>query len=975
MPGGPEPGEQEHPDLNELAETLTGHMFSAQNLTRLARAFSAGGIEKLSVVIGWFIGSLGWIAATFATALVNSENWADGAYKRLAEVAVFDITGENVDMGSGGPGGSSGRRGAHRTVGGAMMNLISGGTFRSAPGAAVEPSLQPASRMIESLVQMSMEGWLQDIIGELVTLGAVEQLGDLDDRLAGALGLSRLARTGLRPIVDATITTPAKWHVNRTYRPELLSVGVAVQQYLRGRMTAPQLEEELARQGYSSERIEALINTNRKFLSPAELSEAIDLGLLEYEATVQHMRDQGYDLDTASLKVRLQQAQHTIRMEDQVIAAAVSAYADRRIDEGEFNRVLFEGGIRGLKLGRAHAIGAVQRALSTRHLSEGQLEDAVKRGILSMVDYRAGLARLGYSPEAAAALELMLNADIRDRDAAAEARRRREEEAAREKAEREAEARRRRAEIEAERAVTEPSVGQMEQAVVRGVIGVDAYAAFLTSEKYDAATIATLTTLVQQDRADYVAAQRKRDEAERRAGVQTPSISQLEAAVVGGYIQPAQYGGILRERGFSAGDAALLVRLVVDRIEELAAARAKREEAERRLAQQEISLGQAEDAVLRGIGTLDQYAAWLQGHGFGDLDRAVLVRLLQSKLADQAAARAKREEAERAARAKGVSLSDLERAVLAGLKPIADYHTALVRAGFELNAAETMVQLLALEQRTQAEARRKRAEAEQRAGERQLSLGDLARAVRLNVIPITAYRAHLDALGYHGADQDVIVETLVREIQATRDAERRRQELEAEADRRQLSIAQIAAAVTRGHKTLAEYGAFLESIGYNADDRALLVQLLEDELAEMARQRRVREAAAAAAQQRGLSLAELERAVTLGLKTMADYTTALERAGFDAEARGTLAALLAHDVQQLAAAARRRAELEAAGDARALTIGQSERAVRDSLRTLDQHHAWLVSQGFTEDDATLLTTLLEHQLAAEAAHQTGGEHA
>jgi hypothetical protein len=50
------------------------------------------------------------------------------------------------------------------------------------------------------------------------------------------------------------------WHVNKLYRPELLSTALAVRQFTRGKWTREQLDEELARQGWSADRVDALIH-------------------------------------------------------------------------------------------------------------------------------------------------------------------------------------------------------------------------------------------------------------------------------------------------------------------------------------------------------------------------------------------------------------------------------------------------------------------------------------------------------------------------------------------------------------------------------------------------------------------------------------------------------------------------------------------------------------------------------------------
>lgn len=962
------------PDLQAFAKTIVNTLVSVEAIERYWKGSEPTFVKIVEIALGTIMGLLGTIGAELAKAIMAGEDIAEPAFRRLASAALKDITGVDADI-SLGVGRGDERRAQAQTIGAGILKALSGiSAGGTGTGSTLAPSTKPAEDYLGFVVNMAMEGWLTDITGEMVTLGMVEQLGDLDDALAGALGLARTSRAVLRPFMNATVETPARWQLNKTYRPELLAVGEAVRQYLRGRWTIEQLREELGRQGWSDERIEAHVNAQRKFLSVDELYDRFELDLTTDEEAIQHLRDQGWDEATASNRWQLRRKQPFLKEQDAIAAAAVNAYVNWEIDDGQLDAAFAAGGVRPYALITLRKIATERRKLNRPNLSEGEFRQAVKRGIRTTIEYRAYLRRRGFDEEAIATKELLLRDEINTAADLEKARTEREAELAAEKDERERKAREREEQIARDKAVTEPSRRDVETAFVHGLVSEDFYRAFLVTEKYDADSVSFLIDLAREARDKYDADKKRRDELAARGDVEPLSIAQLERAVAGGHLSIAEYGGILRERKYAAGDVALLQRVMQDRLEEIADAQRRREEAERRAAEQGLSIGQIEQAVLRGIVGLDAYDAWLRSAAFDDVDRGVLVRLLAARLDDYNAERARREENERRAAIRGISLDDLERAVLAGISTFADYETALIKSGFEPANVQTMVALLRLEKETRDDAEQRRREAEERAGERGLSLADLGRAVRWNILTLDQYRAALDQLGYRGADADVIVETLVRELQAQRDDERRREELREEARRAKLPLQDVERAVLAGFLSPDDYAARLETFGYGTDDRAILLALLDDELAEVERQRAARGSATTELQAREISLGDFEAAVRARVRSIEEYAGFLQQQGFDQASRSTLIALLARELGDVDRAAQLRQQLDDAADPRLAALVASEDAVAIDRRTLREHFDALVTALFSQEDAALLTLWLDQQLYAKKAKAPGGSN-
>lgn len=958
MSGPPNLGTQ-YPELNDVAKAFASELISIENISKLWQGSEPTLVKLIEIALGTVIALVGSVGAELAKAIVNAEDIAEPAFRKLARVALKDITGVDAPE-LGGLGGGDGRRAVARNLGaGIIRALTSGRVAGTGGGGELTPSLQPAEDYVGFVTQMALEGWLTDLLGEMMTLGAVEQLGDLDDALAQSLGLGRSSRAVMAPLIDILVATPAEWALHKAYTPKLLTPEQAVKQYARGRWSAEQLLEELGRQGYSDQRIEALINAARKFPSSSDLYVLWRHGQITRDEFLQTLRDQGVEAADAEREFTIERARRVDSYERTLAAAIVDAYVNRRIDGGDFDRLLGAAVRDDDERARARELGETRRTLNRRDLSEADAREATLRGILSVIDYRRTLEGLGYTDEAVAVKELLLRDQIRSRDDAEEAKRRRAEELATERAAREAERQRRRDELEAARAVTEPSLGQAARFVVRGIWSTGQYADFLRSERYDADTVAALVADVEISRERWLEAEARRAVVESQAARRALSLAQLEAAVLRGVLSLGDYRGAVAAAGFVAADVDVLARTLEERLEERRALEARRGQLGGADPQKGLSLADAETAVLRGIGTLADFDAWLRGEGYPDFDRAVLVRLLELQLADQAALEARRAEQEAAAARRRVPLTAIRRAVLLGLRDQAAYAAALVEAGVGAEERVLLTELLARDVELQAAAVARRAEASARRRPRRLSLAQLEAVVRAGFLSPDDYRAELTADGWSARDVELLTALLLDRLAAERAAAAPTETEPAGAVAPTVTLADLARAVRAGVTPITTYRAALEERGYTAADVALLVELLETQIAADLAATERKAAAEAEAADLAAREAALADAVRAGTSTLAVYRENLEAAGVDAIDAALLAAVLGAALEDLRWAELRRLDLVLREPGIELALAPREAALRAGTLTRAQFLAELAGLGLDVADQAALVLWAE----------------
>jgi SOS response regulatory protein OraA/RecX len=688
--------------------------------------------------------------------------------------------------------------------------------------------------------------------------------------------------------------------MNKLHRPTLLGASTLAKQIARNPAKRETWLEDLRREGYSEERIEALLNEQAKFHGVTDLDLLVRGSVWSEGQAEKHLEDQGYDPDIAKTELLIEKLKRIATFERAMASAAVDGYVAGRISEGQLGGFITGTTISPQEKAQYAELASARRICSIQPLTPAEAKAAVHAGVLAPVDYRAALRRDGRDEEAITVLELMLRRELDKEADIARLRQEQAEERAAEKAARAVELAKRKAEIEAARKLARRgSEADLEAAAVRGLIPI-ARVAEVYAAKYDGDTVAILTDDLTARRADYVAQQKAADDARKRAAVRNIDVGALEQAVLTHVISVGDFRDRLAALKFTAADADLLAATLGARLQAMHDAEVQREKAAAAAQIKHIDLGRFETLVRRGHRTLHDYAALLDSLGFEEGSRAAMGELLQLHIDDDAAAAQLRADVAARSAAKGLTLEQFRRAVIVGAKPISAFTPFLLQNGFTTDAAAVLLAELQFDVDEAVAARARRAEADRRSQAPKAPLSDIRRAARLGLIRVDAYFARLRV------------------------------------------------------------------DGYTEDEVAIESDLLA---AEMARERALVAAAAArdaAAPAEALTLGQIAAAVRVGASTIGAYTARALALGFSTEDAETLTATLQAELDATAAARERRATLIAAGGDRELARADVEKAVRKGVKTLDEYGAWLTAAGYTDDDAALLVAVLQADVDAGA---------
>lgn len=398
-----------------------------------------------------------------------------------------------------------------------------------------------------------------------------------------------------------------------------------------------------------------------------------------------------------------------------------------------------------------------------------------------------------------------------------------------------------------------------------------------------------------------------------------------------------------------------------------------------------ITASQAEACVKAGVLAIADYRNALRLEGYDEDAVLALELLLETELnhdanveklrqqkqqelaaekqakADAAAKKQQELDAQRALARRG-SLADLRRAVVTGLIPVSRYADVLAPQ-YDADTVQILVDQVNADRAAYVAAQQKAADATKRAALKSLSVGQYQQAVYDGVLTLDQFRAALQNAQLADADINILVATTQQRAADLKAAADKRAAAEAAAKVKHIDLSAFELLVRRGHRSIADYQAMLQSLGYDDASIAALVDLLTLKIADDTAARQQRAALTKANDPRGLSLDQIRRAVILGISSLDDFQRWLVNNHFAPDAQVVLLDELRADVDEAEAARKKRNTPPAAGSAARLPIATAAKAVRLGILTPADYQQRLADAGYSADDIAVELDLLTTEIA------------
>jgi len=405
-------------DLERTAEKWYAGAIKHGGLEAALHAILKPVIGLVAGIVGFLFSILDPIALAIGKAIIEGFNTAAGGpLGTLLELAATEFR-EAIGGGGGKFGGTAE---AGREIAAAFIDRI----IRDTPSNdewGITPSLDPAKSFLGMMTEVGLRGWAMDLLAELETVGLIHAFEDLIGIISRTMGFGRLARVALKPIIDATIGASVLNYVNLAYRPHLLGEGLAVREVIRGVKDGAWLDEELGRQGYSGDRIAAIVEANRVRIPLADLDRLVRAGIQSPQAFIDDAAGAGYTPEDGSLIRQAMDLTRRDALNQKTLDVGLQLLHDGVYTEGQFQQLLTTLQIPVDEQAQWSIIATLRLLFPRKVLSVAELNELLARNLISTGEYRDQLDRHGYSPADAVLLELLQQAITHDKQSAAAAR-------------------------------------------------------------------------------------------------------------------------------------------------------------------------------------------------------------------------------------------------------------------------------------------------------------------------------------------------------------------------------------------------------------------------------------------------------------------------------------------------------------------------------------------------------------------------
>jgi hypothetical protein len=408
------------PLLNQPPDNISVKGLASQEIDPTAAAWLASlGIIKSGIIERFFgerAASMVDSAATIAAILTG--NWdklmalvgkvflaaqgeQNSGFYDLAAAVVEDLTGVKVDAAALKTSTfGSGRLAGMETLGSDLYNLLVK-EFQPASGDLEAGSSGPAETFLGFLMNFCIRQGNVAAMCEAMPkeLGFLSGFRDYGEQMAKNLGLGRLARQALKPLITTLVADPLTYQLQQQYRPKRIGATPAIKKFFRDQTFEQQMRTELAQEGYSDSRIDDLISELRPLLSEADLIKhlfrfgdtTVTVGGGTSLNTAQQLQQRGFSADDVQ---RLLDVSRPVLEKSEIAVLFTNGIMDHPTASAYLGKLGYDSDTAELVL-RAHSL-THQHA---HQLGLAELKRAFHNGVIDLLELKAHLTSQGYSAD------------------------------------------------------------------------------------------------------------------------------------------------------------------------------------------------------------------------------------------------------------------------------------------------------------------------------------------------------------------------------------------------------------------------------------------------------------------------------------------------------------------------------------------------------------------------------------------------
>jgi hypothetical protein len=162
-----------------------------------------------------------------------------------------------------------------------------------------------AERLTGQIINFGTATALLGLAGEVGSVGLFKDFRLIGEQVTSGLGLGRLNRFAMKPLVKTTVELPYTWWLNKTYRPTQFKPGEVINPFTSQLMDKEHIYNAMALAGYSDDKTEELIKLHQKRLSLDDVEILKRWGYWSEDVTHKYLVNLGWPEELADTAGRI----------------------------------------------------------------------------------------------------------------------------------------------------------------------------------------------------------------------------------------------------------------------------------------------------------------------------------------------------------------------------------------------------------------------------------------------------------------------------------------------------------------------------------------------------------------------------------------------------------------------------------------------------------------------------------------------
>jgi hypothetical protein len=376
-------------------------------------AWTIGGAAGVAIgVMAYAVSAALWAFRSIAPsiglfmlkAMADARKSIDPQIPQLAADVLSEMTGADIKAGDLPQGQGFADHLARVTAVGSELHDLLEKEFAPAGTISPDQGAQAARAFSGFNINFGIGTALIALLGEIESLGKLEQFRELGVEVARNLGLGRLHRQALQPLIHTLIATPYTWHLNEKHRPTRLPKEKLIQAFFRKAIDEATMRTELAQEGWTDKRIDTLIEDARPIVNDREIVHLLFQGAVTDVQAKTLLEQRGWADFEADWVIALERP----KLDK---AETLELYGSGQIDRESTLKGLQRMGYTSddaelIVLGFEMKIEAVKRPRNIRHKARSffQLRKEFLDGVIDLIEWNDALTQLGYDVDAIATM-------------------------------------------------------------------------------------------------------------------------------------------------------------------------------------------------------------------------------------------------------------------------------------------------------------------------------------------------------------------------------------------------------------------------------------------------------------------------------------------------------------------------------------------------------------------------------------------